>query len=110
MTAPATYVQRARYRGWRAPVDAVPCTRTRAGWVPWGNPFRIGDPLDCGGMVRDAEHAVELYRQFLHHSPDMLAAAVRQLAGRPLMCWCRAGSVCHVQDVLIPLINEGKLP
>lgn len=110
--ADATYVQRRRTRGWRAPTFAVPCTRTRgeSGWVPWGNPFRVGDPVDGGGTVRSPAHAVVLYRKFLRGSPEKVAAAVRQLSGRPLMCWCRPGASCHVQDVLIPLVNEGRSP
>jgi hypothetical protein len=46
----ATYVQRERVRGWRAPAEGVLCTRTR---------------------------------------PD---------------------APCHVHDVLIPLVNDGRLP
>jgi hypothetical protein len=26
------------------------------------------------------------------------------------VCWCAPGRPCHVQDVLIPLVNEEVLP
>lgn len=91
------------------PVEGISCTRTRASWVPWGNPFRIGD-LVAGVQVRTARHAVAAYRQMLRSRPDMVDAAVLHLSGRVLLCWCRPGDPCHVQDVLIPLVNEGRMP
>ncbi len=111
MAERATYVQRERVRGWRAPAEGVLCTRTRASWMPWGNPFRIGDQVDgTSTVVRDAGHAVALYRQMLRSRPDIVDAAVRQLTGRTLLCWCRPDAPFQVQDVLMPLVNEGRLP
>lgn len=56
----------------------------------WGNPFAIG---------RDGtrEEVVEKYRQHLLSSPALLAA-LPELKGKTLGCWC-APQACH-GDVL----------
>jgi hypothetical protein len=106
----ATYVKRRRVSGWKAPAGAVSCTRGPRNAGDWGNPFRVGDQVDGEGEVRDHDHAVELYRRWLRDRPAKQVQAVRELAGLVLMCWCADGQVCHVQDVLLPLVNEGRLP
>ncbi len=105
--APATYVKRRRVAGWEKPAGAISCTR---GSRRWGNPFRPGGEAPGGGVIEDHEQSVEIYRVWLRGRPDLSAAAVRELAGQVLMCWCAPGETCHVQDVLIPLVNEGRLP
>lgn len=122
-------IQRKRTKGWRMPEGAVYVGRTRSD-LRWGNPYRIGarctDPrTDEIVTVRDAAHAVELYRNYLAPwlptYPDMLD----DLRGRDLACWCRLCSrhadgkpasedcpdcaPCHA-DVLLELANapEGK--
>lgn len=106
--APATYVKRRRVAGWKMPEGAVSCTRARNP-TRWGNPFRVGDLVD-GVRVEDHTHAVHLYRVWLRDRPIEQAAIRRHLAGKVLMCWCAPGRPCHVQDVMIPLINEGRRP
>jgi hypothetical protein len=106
----ATYVKRRRVSGWKKPEGAVSCTRGKVHAGPWGNPFKVGNQVAGEGEVRDHEHAVELYRRMLRTMPDKQARARTELAGRVLMCWCAPGQTCHVQDVLIPLINEGRTP
>lgn len=105
----ATYVKRRRVAGWTKPVGAVSCTR---GKYPsrWSNQFRAGDPLPDGSTVEDHEHAVDLYREWLRGQPLEQEAIRLHLAGQVLMCWCAPGKPCHVQDVMIPLINEGQRP
>lgn len=115
-----TYVQRKRTRGWRAPAGAVSCTRVGPRQQsPYGNPLKVGapypiapsDPHALGydyGHIRDAAHAIEIYKLRLEHSPDLVAQIRRELTGRVLMCWCKPGEPCHVQDVIIPLC-EGQL-
>jgi hypothetical protein len=76
----------------------------------WGNPFRAGSQLPDGTVVDDHDDAVRTYREWLRTQPERMALAVRELAGKTLMCWCAEGQTCHVQDVLIPLVNEGRLP
>ena len=107
---PATYVKRRRTPGWRKPEGAISCTRGRTNVGRWGNPFRPGGEAPGGGVIDDHEQSVEIYRGWLRGRPDLLAAAVAELAGRVLMCWCATGKACHVQDVLLPLVNDGRLP
>jgi len=107
-TPDATYVKRRRTPGWRKPEGAVSCTRGRHPNT-WSNPFRVGDLVD-GREVQTHDEAVDLYRQWLRGRPDLMGQAVRELAGKTLMCWCAPRQPCHVQDVLIPLVNEGRLP
>lgn len=109
-TARASYVKRRRVSGWKKPDGAVSCTRGKAHAGEWGNPFRVGDQVDGLGEVETHDQAVELYRLWLRDRPAKQVQAVRELAGRVLMCWCAEGQVCHVQDVLLPLVNDGRLP
>lgn len=110
MPEPATYVKRRRVTGWRAPAGAISCTRGKVHAGVWGNPFRVHDLVDGHGEVASQEEAVELYRRLLRGMPDRQDRAREELAGQVLMCWCAPGQPCHVQDVLIPLVNEGVLP
>lgn len=114
MTPPATYVQRRRTRGWRAPAGTVNCARGAHDAGRWGNPFRVGfhnELLPAGvRVVESSAHAVELYRGWLRGQPEKIGQALAELSGKTLLCWCKPGNPCHVQDVLIPLINEGKQP
>lgn len=110
----ATYVQRRRTRGWRKPAGAVNCARGVHDVGRWGNPFRVGfssELLPAGvRTVESNAHAVDLYRQWLRGQPEKIVRAIDELSGKRLMCWCKAGNPCHVQDVLIPLVNDGRLP
>jgi hypothetical protein len=62
----------------------------------WGNPFLIG---------RDGTRAevVARYRAWVCEQPALLAA-LPELRGRDLVCWC-APEACH-GDVLIELANR----
>jgi hypothetical protein len=62
----------------------------------WGNPFRRG---------RDGTRAevIELYRAWLCDQPALMAA-LPELHGRDLVCWC-APEPCH-GDVLLRLANK----
>jgi hypothetical protein len=109
--APATYVKRRRTAGWRKPDGAVCCTRnSRRSPTLWGNPFQVGGEAPGGGRIVDNDQAVDIYRAWLSGRPDLIERARVELAGRTLMCWCAVGRKCHVQDVLLPLVNEGRLP
>lgn len=122
MPAPATYLQ--RRRGQRIPAGAVLCNgQYRAtGDARFANPLGIGhfypagpDPNGGGGgylytRIRTPRDAVEFYRKRLRAWKSTRDAALAELPGKVLMCTCPVGSPCHVQDVLIPLINEGKRP
>lgn len=62
----------------------------------WGNPFVIGRDGDRSEVVRR-------YAQWLHSQPQLLAA-LPQLRGRRLVCWC-APAHCH-GDVLARLADQ----
>lgn len=61
----------------------------------WGNPFIIG---------RDGnrDEVVAKYRSFILGSPQLIAA-LHELAGKHLVCWC-APCACH-GDLLLELAN-----
>ena len=62
----------------------------------WGNPFKSG---------RDGtlEEVLEKYEQHIMNRPDLLAA-LHELKGRTLGCWCKPKR-CH-GDILARLAEE----
>jgi hypothetical protein len=95
-------IQRRRTKGWRMPPNTVYVGRPTA----WRNPFAIGSwwPLVPGHFVRDAAHAVELFRDdyvpwFTRH------VDLEPLRGKDLACWCPLDGPCHA-DVLLELANR----
>src|SRR5581483_2475945 len=105
-------IQRKRTKGWKTPFGSVYVGRPSR----WGNPWRIGGSFHeatLGGdpwkftEVRDAQHAVELYRAALK-MPDrseFVADIKAHLRGKDLACWCPLTSACHA-DVLLEIANE----
>ena len=59
----------------------------------WGNPFRIG-------VDGTREEVIDLYEEWLRDQPHLMAA-LGELTGRILGCWC-APRACH-GDVLARL-------
>jgi hypothetical protein len=78
----------------RAPFDVRIDRRSK-----WGNPFVIG---------RDGDRAevIEKYRAWIKTQPDLLAA-LPELRGKRLGCWC-APQPCH-GDVLTELASIKSL-
>lgn len=70
----------------------------------WANPFRAGAHP---GATRAA--VTDQFRDWLLHGDDARAAAVRaalpELQGMDLACWCTPGDPCH-GDVLLDLANN----
>jgi len=101
-SAPATTVVNIRDLpdGWQQDPRYVYIGRQNAHYgvsaSKWANPFVIG---------RDGDRAavIEKYRERLHASSALLAA-VPELAGKRLVCWC-APEACH-GDVLADLANR----
>ena len=62
----------------------------------YGNPFRVG---------RDGtrEEVIELYRQHLENSPQLVAQIRQGCRGRDVSCWC-APLPCH-GDVILEVAN-----
>ena len=90
MTHQLQYVQRSRKAGAHLPPNTRCCTRgTR-----WGNPFYIHTP----------QINVEDYKAWFAPSAE---ENIAKLAGYDyLACWCKPGDACHVQDVLLPMVNK----
>jgi hypothetical protein len=99
-------------------LEAVACGRPST----WGNPFRIGIGCWMPGetdqvVAENSEDAVALFRQWLTYFVENdtpgcaeTRAALGDLRGKNLACWCDLGGPCHA-DVLLELANapEGKL-
>lgn len=62
----------------------------------FGNPFVIGKD----GTRADV---IAKYEQFIRSKPALMAAAVRQLKGKDLSCWC-SPEPCHA-DILLKIAN-----
>lgn len=63
---------------------------------PWGNPFKVKD----WGIEASLRHyRTHILGKLLNRELD-----IRDLDGKTLVCWCRAGEPCHA-DVLIDLIR-----
>jgi hypothetical protein len=62
----------------------------------WGNPYRIGPDGDRATVIQK-------YRRYLYQRPDLIAA-LPELTGKRLGCWCKTPAApdtpCHA-DVLI---------
>ena len=82
-------VQLRRTRGYRKPAGAVVVTRASK---HWGNPFTVAE--------HGRDRAIELYREHLRDSPELVERIRRELAGRDLACYCRLDQNCHA-DVLL---------
>lgn len=62
----------------------------------WGNPFAIG-------YHGDRDEVILKYSEWIKTKPDLLAA-LPELKGKVLGCWCRP-SACHA-DVLARMADE----
>lgn len=79
----------------------------------WGNPFTIDEVAVELGVDRDtaqaeavARHGRWLRGEIAGPGPAPTMAEVRAaLDGKNLACWCRAGSPCHADNLLL-LANE----
>lgn len=122
---PLVYVQLRRTKDWRMPAGTVICDRRG----PWGNPWRVtqsrGRWWALGPIVED-DRAFLTEAEALAYAVKMCGAwAVERFGACPerlsplcgpevtgLACWCAPGAPCHVQDVLLPMVNRlrEKLP
>ena len=95
-------IQRKRTKGWRMPKGAI--------YV--GRPSKFGNPFDVEGD--DGAEAVQWFRWWLdgdlpaiwdsRHGPTV-KAAIKDLRGKNLACWCMPDSPCHA-DVLLRIANS----
>ncbi len=100
----AERIQRKRTKGWRAPQDAVNVTRGS----DWGNPYRVGDLLECGSteltLIITPELAVSLFEAYCTER-GWLDQIRQELRGKTLMCYCPVGQPCHA-DWLMAIANQ----
>lgn len=90
----AAAVREARSRGVYVRIDRA---------TKWGNPFaRLGTRSKY--QVRYVADPLGAYRAHVLNSPELLAA-LPELRGTVLGCWCKPGP-CH-GDVLVELVNRG---
>lgn len=69
----------------------------------WGNPFTHKPGTLAKFKVATRQEAIEKYEAWLHEQPHLMAA-LGELKGRVLGCWCRPDG-CH-GDVLVRLAEE----
>lgn len=107
MTGPIR-IQRKRTAGWKMPENTVVVTRG----TKWGNPCVVNPRVAWGSgpartpNVQTNKEAVEFYREYLVMCPDLMAA-LPELRGKNLACFCALGQPCHA-DVLLDLANRVK--
>jgi hypothetical protein len=115
-------IQRKRVAGWRMPANAVSVTRPGK----FGNPFLVGmyvmlgDGKNMSGLsymicldpkratpaythIETPEQAVNIYREYRRRFP-LSKAAIAEIRGKDLACWCPLNQVCHA-DVLLEIAN-----
>jgi hypothetical protein len=101
-------IQLSRRKGWKMPPNTVKVSRP--GY--WGNPFVVAASIKPGRSVGGdyvavptVEDAVDCYRIFLHEPAQAeRLAAISELRGKNLACWCKSGDLCH-GDILLELAN-----
>eukprot|EP01107_Rhizomastix_libera_P011421 TRINITY_DN28877_c0_g1_i1.p1 TRINITY_DN28877_c0_g1~~TRINITY_DN28877_c0_g1_i1.p1 ORF type:complete len:166 (-),score=42.77 TRINITY_DN28877_c0_g1_i1:25-522(-) len=71
-----------------------------------GRPSKFGNPFKLDDVNDDKKRAVviEQYAEYLASRPDLVQAAISELKGKHLACWC-APKPCHA-DVLIRVANN----
>lgn len=116
MTDRPIRIQLSRKKGWRKPLNTVVVARP----TKWGNPFKVADAIEVG-WAKDgagARHVVvECFRSWIggsdrywtgpkgEASRAAMLAAMPELRGKHLACWCRIDQPCHA-DVLLEIANR----
>jgi hypothetical protein len=100
-------IQLSRAKGWRKPANTVVVARPSR----WGNPYKVAAAFDSHGVsvpAITADVAVALYRERLEATLRQwpsARAALAELRGKNLACWCKLTAPCHA-DVLLELANR----
>ena len=114
-------IQLRRTKGWRKPDGAIIVARP----TRWGNPFKVADCINAGFAISE-EHAravcVRAFRDWLQGNRwadgsgpaaderhAAYVAALPELRGHDLACWCPLDQPCHA-DVLLDLANREVTP
>ena len=109
----AERVQLSRKKGWKLPPLTVKVDRS----TRWGNPYRVGEPVDMKQARRwgwkmkqperscdTAEHAVRLFGASLAFDDASKWVLRQELRGKNLACWCALDQLCHA-DILMLYAN-----
>jgi uncharacterized protein DUF4326 len=83
----------------RAGSRLPPGARSVASPTRWANPFR---PTQRSQQAN--REAVDAFRSWLVHQPELIAAARRELTGADLACWCSPELPCHA-DVWLEILG-----
>ena len=93
-----------RKKGWRMPKDAAKVDRS----TPFGNPFKVSPLILERFFDGDRELAqaacVRSFHDWLCDSPEgreLRARIRRELRGKHIACWCRQGTSCHGDLILV---------
>lgn len=108
----AKRIQRRRTKGWKMPRGAVYVGRP----TKWGNLWVVGlescgcrSAGECSHNVfrcETAQEAVDSFRWWVSEGNGrMRRAAVEELRGKDLACWCPLDKPCHA-DVLLEIAND----
>lgn len=82
----------------------------------WGNPFQVGVEYEILPNVPVKFDSLDIlllfYRMWLtsHHEGIKIGmAAMKELKGKNLACWCKEGELCHA-DILLDIANYDLNP
>lgn len=103
-------IQLSRAKGWRMPPNTVKVDRT----TRYGNPFKVTEDRSEAeaAMAFHTWLTVDTCHAGIPERKAALLAALPELRGKNLACWCKPGKFCHA-DVLLELANApqtGHLP
>jgi hypothetical protein len=101
-------IQRKRAKGWKMPENTVYVGRS----TKWGNPWRAATPHINGKIektlyVKNQAAAAQRYKEYILKwgvQLHIIDAAIRELKGKNLACWCPLDKPCHA-DVLLQIAN-----
>jgi hypothetical protein len=105
-------IQLSRAKGWKMPENTVKVDRS----TKWGNPWCVVNEDDANLWIAEAktlrfveivpdgiDPAEHLIAYFRARSVDTLPN-LAPLRGKNLACWCKPGTPCHA-DVLLVIAN-----
>jgi hypothetical protein len=98
MTPKPQRIQLSRAKGWRMPENTVKVARPS----PWGNPFVIGSPGVPDAATAKAKHREWLLGCIAEDHPGRVhtLAALEELRGKDVACWCGLDQPCHGDNLL----------
>lgn len=95
-------IKLSRAKGWKMPPNTVKVDRS----TRYGNPFKVTEDRSeaDAAMAFHTWLTVEGCHAGIPEQKAALLAALPELRGKNLACWCKPHSFCHA-DVLLELAN-----